>query len=76
MSSSFNEDLQQVIEQDNVETGAINDALEHNQEIQSYSSSAETADDDSLLSSATLTHTGEKLDESEGTTADIEKQEE
>jgi hypothetical protein len=55
IKNEFNEDMQQVIEQDNVESTAISDAIEHNQEIQSHCSSATPADDQSSWSTTART---------------------
>jgi hypothetical protein len=55
IKEEFNQDMQKVIEQDNVESAAINDAIEKNPEIQPHSG-IDTADDDSFLSSSSSTN--------------------
>jgi hypothetical protein len=54
--------MQQVIEQDNIESTTINDAIEHNQDFQSHGTSTATdADNGSLLSSSTdVTYTNRR----------------
>jgi hypothetical protein len=82
IKEEFNEEMQQVIEQDKVESAAISDAIEKNSEIiESDNSKATTADDNSFLpSSSTNLMTAELLEEEdclEGTdVADQEDKEE
>jgi hypothetical protein len=52
INNEFDERMQQVIEQDKIESAAINDAIQNSQEIQPYSNSAIAADGESLLSSS------------------------
>ena len=64
VKQEFAEDMQQVISQDKIESAAINDAIEHNQEIQSYT----PADDDisvDRLGNETATTTSEEAEELE-----------
>jgi hypothetical protein len=74
IKEEFNEDMQQVIEQDKVESGAINDAIEKNPEInQSYSSSATPNDESSLSTTVT---SPEKSEEHRLEDADIQQKDE
>jgi hypothetical protein len=81
IKEEFNEDMQQVIEQDNVESTVINDAIQNSQEIQSHGSSAIAAYDESFLSlsSSTNVKAAEELsenDHSEGTNIDDQEDKE
>lgn len=73
IKEDFNKVLEQVIEQDNVESGAIDDAIEKNPEIiQSHSS--DTPKDESSLS--TTVTSPEKPEEDRSEDADIQQKDE
>jgi hypothetical protein len=57
--------MQQVIEQDKVESGAINDAIEKNQEIQSYTTADPSSVDDFKNESTPIFTDSEEEEEKE-----------
>jgi hypothetical protein len=60
IKEEFNEDMQQVVEQDKVESGAINDAIEKNPEIIQSHSSATPKDESSLSTTVTAPEKSEE----------------
>jgi hypothetical protein len=75
IKAKFDEDMQQIIEQDNVESAAINDAIQNSQQIQSHSSATTINNTELSSSSPTVTTADELLDEDRSEGTDIAHQE-